>query len=313
MSRNEAIAGNFSGGRGSHSGGHQSDAWHGKGQHGDGHHGNSWHGDSWHNNHHHNSCDNDDVFFVIGGFWPTWWCWNSWYPYYWYPYSYGYSYYGYPYYGYDASISYPMGGDTYNYYNNNYNTTGPLQPGSTVNGMQVPDYDALRAAGQKGTAETQSDKLFDEGVKAFGNNDYATAVENFRMAVRLEPEDTVLPFAYAQSLFANNQYEQAAAVISTTLAEMNPHKAEISYPRGLYKDAGVLDAQIENLRRAVLMDPRNTQLQLLYGYQLLGIGKVDDAVVPLTVAKNDPKTTAPAAALLDLIDRMKQPSNMPIK
>jgi len=311
------IASNFGGSHSSgswghqsngwHNNGHQGNAWHGNWHHGDAGHGGWNHGDGWHRNNHHHDFDDDDVFFVIGGFWP-WWGWYSWYPYYAYPYYYGYPYYG-SYYGYDTSLGYSMGGgDTYNYYNYNNDATGPLQPGSTINGMQVPDYDALRAAGQG-----QSDKLFDDGVLAFGKQDYATAIAKMQEAVRLEPEDTVLPFAYAQALFANNQYEQAAAVISTTLSEMSPRKAEISFPRGLYKDENILNAQIRNLERAVLMDPANSQLQLLYGYQLMGSGKIDEAKVALNVAARDAKTAAAATSLLDVIERAQQQTVTPAK
>jgi Tfp pilus assembly protein PilF len=261
-------------------------------------HNNFHHGDAFHR-HHHNFHDDDDVFVVFGfgGFWPwPWWWWDGWSPWYSYPW---WPYYGYPGYG---SINY------YNYYDDS-----ALQPGSTDYGMQVPDYNALSAVGQKMKAqpETQSDKLFDDGVQAFGRQDYPTAIEKFRTAVRLEPDDTVIPFAYAQALFANNDYEQAAAVITTTLAEMSPQKAEVFYPRGMYKDENILNAQIENLRRAVLMDPQNSQLQLLYGYQLLGVGKTDEAVVPLNTANRDAKTAPSAAALLDLLKRTEQQSAAP--
>ena len=286
----------------------QGNSHNGNWSHGNWNHNNWGHGNGWHGNHHH-WCNNGSVFVAIGGFWP-WWGWYGWYPYYWYPYYgysyYGYPYYGYPYYGYGASIWYPMGGDTYNYYNYNYDTTGALQPGSTVNGVQVPDYGALSAVGQKAAPQSKSDKLFDDGVQAFGKQDYATAIAKLQEAVRLEPDDTVLPFAYAQALFANTQYEQAAAVISTTLSEMSPRKAEISYPRGLYKDEDILNTQIKNLERAVLMNPTDTQLQLLYGYQLMGIGKIDEAKVALTVAKRDARTAAAATALLDVMERAQQ-------
>jgi Flp pilus assembly protein TadD len=261
------------------------------------HHGDFHHNDFFH--HHHRDFDNDFVFIGFGGFWPwwgSWWWWGGWYPYYWYPWWYGPSYGYYP---------YNYGSYNYNYYGSDY--------GSTDYGMQVPDYNALSAVGQKMKAQpqTQSDKLFDEGVEAFGHQDYATAVEKFRMAVRLEPNDTVLPFAYAQALFANNDYEKAAAVITTTLYEMAPEKPEVFYPGGLYKDENILNAQIENLHRAVLMDPQNSQLQLLYGYQLLGVGKTDEAMVPLNTAKRDARTAPSATLLLDLLKRTEQPSTAP--
>lgn len=270
---------------------------------------NNWgHGDIW-NNHHHNHCDFDDnVFVFVGGFWPFWW--YAGYPYYWYPW-YGYG--GPAYYDY-----YPAGGSTYNSYNY-YDDTGALQPGSTINGMQVPDYDALSAVNQKTNPQAteapanNSDKLFDEGVQAFGRQEYHIAVDRLQAATALEPADTVLPFAYAQALFANKQYDQAAAVISLTLSKTSTQQAEIFYPRGMYKDQNVLMTQIEDLRLAVQKNPADVQLQLLYGYQLLGIGRVDEAVAPLTAAKNDELTAVPAKALLDLLDRIQKSSQKDLK
>jgi hypothetical protein len=264
------------------------------------------------------------VFMSVGGYWPC------------YPYARYYWYDCHPWNWYGAEpVAYQVdGGDTNNYYTYNYygsdnasssvSSTGPLTPGTVVNGVEVPDYDALRsAAGKQVTippqaAEqpapsqpappTESDKLFDAGVTAFGEGNYPAAIETFQRAVRLEPNDVILPFAYAQALFANNDYEQAAAVLQTALNEMAPAKPEVFFPRGLYKDDALLTAQIKNLERAVMMNPTNSGLQLLYGYQLLGIGKADDAKVPLGVAKRDARTAGPASALLSLIDRVKAES-----
>ncbi|MDO8304095.1 MAG: tetratricopeptide repeat protein [Sedimentisphaerales bacterium] len=264
------------------------------------------------------------VFMSVGGYWPS------------YPYARYYWYDCHPWYWYGAApVAYQVGGgDTNNYYTYNYygsdnattttSSTGALTPGTIVNGVEVPDYDALRsAAGRQVTvppqaaaqtppeqpaAPTESDKLFDAGVTAFGDGNYPTAIETFQRAVRLEPNDVILPFAYSQALFANNDYEQAAAVLQTALTGMAPAKPEVFFPRGLYKDDAVLAMQIKNLERAVMMNPTNSGLQLLYGYQLLGIGKMDDAKVPLGVAQRDARTAGPASALLNLIDRVKAES-----
>jgi tetratricopeptide (TPR) repeat protein len=260
------------------------------------------------------------VFMSVGGYWPSY----SYARYYWYD--------CHPWYWYGAApVAYQVdSGDTYNYYTyNTYNTgsgissTGPLTPGTVVNGVEVPDYDALRTAGRQATvppqaapqappqepaAPTESDKLFDAGVTTFGDGNYPGAIEKFQRAVRLEPNDVILPFAYAQALFANTDYEQAAAVLQTALGGMAPAKPEVFFPRGLYKDEAVLAAQIKSLERAVMMNPANSALQLLYGYQLMGIGKMDDAKVPLGVAQRDARTAGPASILLDLIERTKAES-----
>jgi tetratricopeptide (TPR) repeat protein len=192
--------------------------------------------------------------------------------------------------------------------------------------VQVPDYDGLTAIGQKmkmqGTVQpiTQTasqaaasqpanpaDKLVDEGVKAFSAKDYATASEKFRSAVRLEPNDTVLPFMYAQALFANNEYEKSASVLDTVLTEMGPRQQrDVFYPRGLYSNETVLQSQIKNLERAVNMDPKNADLHLLLGYHYLGTGRLDEARSTLAPALNDKLSALPAQALVNLIEQVKQ-------
>jgi hypothetical protein len=221
---------------------------------------------------------------------------------------------------------------------------GALPPGAYVGGMQVPDYDGLNAIGQRmrmqqaaaapqapapgqpqpaPTAQTQpgtqpaapapngpvsqSDKLFDEGVKAFAASNYATSTEKFRAAVRLDPNDREAPFVYAQSLFAQNEYEKAAAVLLTVLNEIGPNQPqEISYPRGLYKSDALLDSQVKNLERAVGMDPQNAELHLLLGYHYIGLSKTDVARTALAPAIANKRTQVAAQALVNLADRLEQ-------
>lgn len=90
---------------------------------------------------------------------------------------------------------------------------------------------------------------------------------------------------------------------------MAPAKPEVFFPRGLYTDDNMLTSQIKNLEKAVMMNPSNTDLQLLYGYQLLGIGQLDQAKIPLEVAKRNARTAGPATSLLNLLEEVKQQSD----
>jgi Tfp pilus assembly protein PilF len=243
------------------------------------------------------------VFVSVGGYWPGY----TYQRYYWYG--------CHPYVWYGAEPTPVIVENTTNVYTY---TPGPLVAGSYYAGVQVPDYDGLAAIGQKINTQaaqepavppqntSETDKLFDEAVKAFESQDYAGAAEKLRTAVRMEPNDVVLPFAYAQTLFAMTEYEKAAAVLYTALTEMGPKKQDVFYPRGLYKDEAVLDGQIKNLQRAVLMDPQNAEMQLLLGYQLLGTGKYDEAKAPLNAAARNARTATPAQALISLLDRVKK-------
>jgi tetratricopeptide (TPR) repeat protein len=295
-------------------------AGHGGGGHGGGHSGGhgGGHGGGHYSSH---------LFISVGGYWPAYPCAR----YYWYDCFPSYYYYNpapvvYSYYpSYSPVIGAPA---------------GTLAPGSVVNGVQVPDYDGLNAVAMKLRVQqqaaaqppapqqqvasqaqlpapttsdpnkiqpTESDVLFDQAVKSFTDANYPAACQSLQRAVRLEPSDTVLPFAYAQALFANNQYEQASAVIATVLNEMPADKADVFFPRGLYKTDALLTAQIKNLERAVKMNPASGDLQLLYGYQLLGTAQYDQALPALEITKKDPRLAPAADKLIGLLNKAKQP------
>jgi len=112
----------------------------------------------------------------------------------------------------------------------------------------------------------------------------------------------VVPFAYVQALFANEQYSKAVKVLRKALERVEPDKEGVFYPRGLYGDDQVLFEQIDRLAAGYRLD---ADLQLLLGYQLLGAGKLDDAVEPLQQAEKDSANAGAAAILLSLLERIK--------
>ena len=115
----------------------------------------------------------------------------------------------------------------------------------------------------------------------------------------------VLPFAYSQALFANEQYAEAAEVLRTALAKVSPEKEGVFYPRGLYSDDEILFEQIEHLKQKAESYSFDADLQLLFGYQLLGIGEVDKAVEPLQQAGLDLGNAEAATILLNLIEKIR--------
>jgi len=152
---------------------------------------------------------------------------------------------------------------------------------------------------------TAADTFFDEGVEAFGEGDYETAVEKFANAMELAPDDMILPFAYSQALLANEQYLEAAEVLRTVLAEVSPEQEGVFYPRGLYPDEDVLFEHIERLADMAATFSFDADLQLLLGYQLLGIGETDQAVEPLLQASLDLENAPAANTLIELLEKIK--------
>jgi tetratricopeptide (TPR) repeat protein len=190
-----------------------------------------------------------------------------------------------------------IAGDTYNYY---------------YYGDNAPQEDALGQAHRKleekppvePADESQTDRYFEQGVKAFETGDYDTATAKFQGALELAPDDIVLPFAHVQALFANGEYEKAADGLRKALVKVSPDKEGVFYPRGLYPDDSVLQKQVEQLVRAVKLNHPDSNLELLLGYQLLGMGKYDEAVGHLQNAQLNSENNQAATVLMNLLEKL---------
>jgi hypothetical protein len=239
------------------------------------------------------------IFISLGGYWPCYtyrrYYWYGWHPYEWYG---------------PCPPEYVKLGDTYNYY---YYNAPPAKS---------PDANDLEQAGKKleenppaGPQEkTQADGYFEEGVKAFEGGNYAVAAAKFGAAMELAPDDIVLPFAYVQAVFAQGEYESAAEALREVLAKTavlsaakEPSETEgVFYPRGLYPADDALQEQIKHLKEKVTQDPLDADLQLLLGYQLLGVGRLDEAAKPLADARLDYNNHQAATLLLNLLEKLKK-------
>jgi hypothetical protein len=73
----------------------------------------------------------------------------------------------------------------------------------------------------------------------------------------------------------------------------------------LYPKEELLLAQIDDLAEKAELFSSDADLQLLLGYQLLGIGQVDQALAPLMFAGKDLVNADAAGALLRLLEKIK--------
>ena len=227
--------------------------------------------------------------------WPYYW--YGYYPYYWYrPYPYGYW----------------IGPGVSNYYYYNYQT--PTAESDSGYEVQEPDYEAFRRARERlekqeqETAEqsrTQTDVDFDEGIKAFEQGDYGVAAAKFARAAKSTPEDIVLPFAYSQALLAGKEYQKAAEVLRDAIGRLKLKEEGVFYPRGLYASDTELEKQILELEVAAKGSPTDYDLQLLAGYQHLGMNRLDVARKYLEAAKNDVVNGPAARSLLSLLAKLE--------
>jgi hypothetical protein len=237
------------------------------------------------------------VFVSVGGCWPTSYRYRR---YYWYGCHPGY------WYGTHIVERPVVQNTTYNTYN--YYGTGETTPSTRTIVYDNPPLtqttdvvDVIDAP----TEESVVDICFAHGVKVFGDGNYAEAVERFRRAVQMDPEDVILPFTYSQALFANCEFALAAGVLRGAIGNIPDDELTIYYPRGLYEDEAVLEVQIQQLESAIAGEPFDADYQLLLGYQYLGIGELEKARGPLLEAGRDNANQYTAGKLLELADRLE--------
>jgi hypothetical protein len=244
------------------------------------------------------------LFVSLGGYWPVGYRYVR---YYWYP-CHSYDWYGY------YPVAREVQGDTYNYYTYNSYTDGGTSAGYSQSAEPLTYVDEntfadvrekLAGQAQEPEAQTMADVYFDEAVKAFESGDYDTAADKFAEAMGLAPDDMVLPFAYVQTLFANKRYLSAAEVLRETLVKVSPEEEGVFYPRGLYPEEDTLFEQIDLLADKMGLYGFDPDLQLLLGYQLLGIGELEEATGLLQQASLNSTNAASATILLDLLEKIK--------
>jgi hypothetical protein len=116
----------------------------------------------------------------------------------------------------------------------------------------------------------------------------------------------ILPFAYTQALFADGRYDKAADMLREALKNVTPEKEGVFFPRGLYANDDALFAQVEKLVDKVDSTENDADLQLLLGYQLLGVGETGYAREQLEQASRDPKAAVAAGILLNVVEKMEK-------
>ncbi len=102
-----------------------------------------------------------------------------------------------------------------------------------------------------------------------------------------------------------HQNTEAAEVLRTVLAKIMPDKEDVFYPRGLYPKDEILLEQLDTLTEKAELYKFDADLQLLLGYQLLGLGRLDEAVTPLKNAGMDLVNTDAATILLSVLEKIK--------
>jgi tetratricopeptide (TPR) repeat protein len=133
-------------------------------------------------------------------------------------------------------------------------------------------YDAPAQAANTGTA---ADGALNAAVAAFKKNDYAAALSIADKGIAQFPDDSVLYEFRALSLFAEGNYQPAAATIHSLLA-VGPgwDWATLS---SMYSDVAVYTGQLRKLEAFVSAHPQDGASRFLLAYQYLSCGNVDAA------------------------------------
>ena len=198
---------------------------------------------------------------------------------------------------------------TYNYWPYYYARTYPQHP------RDYPYYEPRRPYDQKPTIPQQAEMELEDSriaeqlgeiAEAFVQGDYDQAVERARKATDEVPQSTVLPFVYSQSLFAAGQYEQAADVLRSAVLEVDLETQGVFFPAGFYADLNTLTDQIAELSKTADADRKNADLQLLLGYQLLGVANYDQATEALDLAELDYTNKDAAASLKYVLEQTQR-------
>jgi tetratricopeptide (TPR) repeat protein len=190
----------------------------------------------------------------------------------------------------NANMSPPPAGSSY-INDNPYTYQGGDENYETFGNISVP------------AKQTSADQYFQRGVDLFAAGNYAKASDYFEQAKRTAPSDVILPFAYVQSLFAEGKYTEAARQLRDTINRQPAGSEWAFYPRGLYLDDNVLMGQIDKLARQAGSD---SDLQLLAGYQLLGIHQFDAAMDFLNKAQlGDKNNQIAVGKLMFILNNLK--------
>jgi hypothetical protein len=242
-------------------------------------------------------------------------------------YSYGYpGYYGYPYYislphfkyyyfGNPGYYTQPSSGYRYEYQYDNRPEAAPgsqYEPEGTRQAAEEARDAAERAKRSADEAAraveyVKASRYLENVARAFAQGDYAKAAEHAREALRSEPENAVLPFVYGQSLFANGQYRESADVLREALRMVHIIDEQgVYYSVGFYPSEDLLTEQIDKLSDAAQAEPDRADLQLVLGYQLLGIGSFDEALDALQKAEYDYVNGQAAKMLIEVLVKSRQ-------
>lgn len=142
-----------------------------------------------------------------------------------------------------------------------------------------------------------ADRVAEAGRKAFADGQYGRALELFRRAAEITPNEPSAHYLVSQALFALGKYREAVAAIATGVATRADWSDARFASRDLYwKKPEVFDDHLKALQQAVAEFPQDATLTFLLGHQLWFDGKKDEAKRLILKARQLGKEQTPAEA-----------------
>lgn len=137
----------------------------------------------------------------------------------------------------------------------------------------VPAPRAPRAPGR-----VDADRTADAGRRAFADGQYGRAVELFRRAAEITPNEPSAHYLVSQAYFALGKYREAVAAIAAGIALRADWPEARFNSRDVYgKTPELFDDHLKALRQAVEAFPDDPNLLFLLGHQLWFDGKQAEA------------------------------------
>lgn len=143
-------------------------------------------------------------------------------------------------------------------------------------------------------AANDAELAYAKGILAYGQEDYATALAQFRQTVALEPDNADAHFYLGLSLSRLGDYAEALPALQRAW-QLDPSKEYIHYHLGLaYVQTGQYDAAIDHLERAAAFDPDKAATQFYLGYARYQRKQYRQALPSLTRAQELDRSLAPS-------------------
>ena len=144
-----------------------------------------------------------------------------------------------------------------------------------------------------------ADRVAEAGRRAFTDGQFGRALELFRRAVEVTPNEPSAHYLVSQAQFALGKYREAAAAITTGMAVRADWPDARFVSRDLYwKTPDLFDDHLKGLRQAVTDFPNDAGLVFLLGHQLRFDGKRDEAKALFQKAAALGKGQTPAESFL---------------